>query len=146
MDLQLVRRSVVSRVKAGALAVANDVAEWEAQFYGRILEVETSLGSIGGTSGSTTVDVKKNGVSIFSAAPSIAFNAAQKRRRDSMGPLLPVGTVGAAGNLVPGPVGAGEPGGVDFVPGDFFRVDITTIPGAASSDLTVDLHIIARDV
>jgi hypothetical protein len=143
MELQLVRRLVVTRHKAGALAAVNDVAEWEAQFYGRIVEVETSLGSIGGTSGNTTVDVKKNGTSIFVAAPSIAFNAAQKRRRDSATTLLPVGTVGAAGNLTPT---AGEPNGVDFAPGDLFRVDVTAIPGTASSDLTVDLHCIAKDV
>lgn len=143
MVLQLVRRLVITRHKAGAQAVANDIAEWEAQFYGRIVEVETSLGNIGGTSGSTTVDVKKNGVSIFAALPSIAFNAATKRRRDSASALLPVGTVGAAGNLTPT---AGEPNGVDFAPGDLFRVDVTVIPGAASSDLTVDLHCIVKDV
>jgi len=53
-----------------------------------------------------------------------------------------VGTVGASGNLTPT---AGEPNGVDFAPGDYFRVDVT---GASTgvADLTVVLHIVIKDV
>ncbi|HLZ93368.1 MAG TPA: hypothetical protein VKQ28_16810 [Candidatus Acidoferrum sp.] len=141
MELQLVRRVVIPMINWAALAVANDVDEWEAQFYGRILEVETSLGNLG-TAAATTIDVKKNGVSIFPIAPSIAFNAATKRRRDSASALLPVGTVGAAGNLTPT---AGEPSGVDFAPGDLFRLDVTAI-GTGSSNLKALLSCIVKDV
>ena len=129
MDQQLVRRVVVDLSKSGALAVANEVAGWEAQFRGRIVEAEVFLGNLGGTSGQTAVDVKLNGVSIFTAAPSVAFNAAAKRVRTAA--LTPV---------------AGEPSGVRFGPGDYFRVDVTAIPGVASQDLTVTLSIVLEDV
>jgi hypothetical protein len=123
-------RFVKTLHKAGNQAVANDIAEWQAQFAGRITEVEVSLGNIGGTSGQTSVDVKKNGVTILSAVASIAFNAAAKTVR-----VVPIA----------GPSGAGEPGGHDFVAGDVFRVDVTAIPGTASADLTVDLSCIAKN-
>jgi hypothetical protein len=124
-----IRRVAVQLPKSGNLAIANEVAGWEAQFIGRIIEAELFLGNLGGTSGSTTVDVKKNGVSILTAALSIAFNAATKRTRQK--------------NLI----GAfGEPSGVPFTAGDYFRVDVTAIPGAASADLIVHLYAVAVDV
>ena len=130
--------------KSGVLAVANDVGNaWEAQCFGRILETEMSLGALGGTSGATTIDVKKNGTSIYTAAPSIAFNAASRRRRDCAGPLIPSTSTGSSGVLTPV---FGEPGGVRFAPGDYFRLDVTAIPGAASSDLAVDFLLLIEDV
>ena len=117
--------------QAGALAVANDVSAWEAQFNGRIVEVEVYLKSTGTTSGSTTVDVKKNGVSILAAALSIAFNAATKRTRSK--------AFAAA-------AAQGEPSGVRFAAGDYIQADVTAIPGVASSDLAVYLHVAPDDV
>lgn len=125
----LVRRIVIDLSKSGNLAVANDVAAWEAQFHMRILEAEIYLGNTGGTSGQTTVDVKLNGVSIFSAAPSIAQGAATKRVRTAA--LTPT---------------FGEPNGVRIQPGDYIRVDVTAIPGTTSADLTVTLSCIVEDV
>lgn len=118
--------------KGGNLAVANGVAQWQAQFKGRITEVEIALGGTGGTSGQTTVDLKKNGVSILGAPLSIAQGSATKTLRTTA--------------LVYGPAGGGEPAGVDFVEGDLFSVDVTAIPGTTSSDLAVDLASIAKNV
>jgi hypothetical protein len=129
--LQLVRRILIHLHKAGAPTVANDVAAYVFQFHGRIVEVETALGSTGGTSGATTVDGKLNTVSIFSTVPSIAFNAATKERRDGIGVMTPV---------------SGEPAGVRVHPGDRYRVDVTAIPGAAAADLSVYLHVVLEDV
>ncbi len=144
LGLQLVRRVVVDLFKSGVLAVANDVGiGWEAQFPGRIVEAETFLGSLGATSGATQIDVKKNGVSIFTAAPSIAFGAATRRRRDCAGPLIPSSSVGSSGSLTPAQY---EPSGVPFLPGDYFRLDVLAIPGTASSDLSVTLSILELDV
>lgn len=123
------RRIVLCLPKSGNLAIANEVAGWEAQFNGRIVEAELFLGNIGGTSGATTVDVKKNGVSILPSALSIAYNAANKRVRQG-------GLVGAIG----------EPSGVPFTKGDYLRVDVTAIPGTASADLIAHLHIDVVDV
>jgi hypothetical protein len=132
------RRVVIHLHKSGAQAVANDVAGYEFEFRGRIVEVETYLGNIGGTSGATTVDGKLNTVSVFSTVPSIAFNAATKRRRDAASAvILPTGGSGS-GVLTPA---FGEPSGVRVQPGDYYRVDVTAIPGAASSDLSVYLHL-----
>lgn len=134
MIYQAVRKSVITLAKSGALAVANEVAAYEVPpgLFGRVQDVQVFLGNIGGTSGSTTVDVKKNGVSILQAPIAIAFNAATKRARTAA--------------LVVGPAGAGEPPGVDFAPGDYFRVDVTTIPGVASQDLIASLQIVEKDV
>jgi hypothetical protein len=140
---QLIRREIIHLHKAGAQTVANDVAAYEFQSHGRIVEVETYLGNIGGTSGSTSVDGKLNGASIFSTVPSIAFNAATKRRRDSS--TTATGASGGSANNVLTPA-AGEPFGVRFHPGDYYRVDVTTIPGAASADLSVFLHVVLEDV
>jgi hypothetical protein len=118
-----IRHFFIHLVKAGVLAVANEVAAWEAQARGRVMSVEIFLGNIGAVSGSTTVDIKKNGTSILTAPISIAFNAATKRTR----------VTALAGML-------GEPSGVDFVAGDYFQVNITAIPGTASQDLTAYLH------
>jgi len=136
MDYQGVRKSVITLPKSGTLAVANEVAGYEVPpgLFGRVQDVEIFLGGTGATSGSTTVDVKKNGVSILTAALSIAFGAATKRVR-----------AGISG-LVMGPAGAGEPPGVDFAPGDYFRVDVTAIPGVASSDLIASLQVAQKDV
>jgi hypothetical protein len=143
MDLQLVREEVICLHKAGAQAVANDVAAYEFQRRGRIVEVETYLGNIGGTSGATTVDGKLNGTSIFSAVPSIAFNATTKRRRDAASQvILPSGGFGS-GVLTPV---FGEPSGTRVQPGDYYRVDVTAIPGAASSDLSVFIRVVFEDV
>lgn len=142
--LQLVRRNSQELYKPGVLAVANDVGVgWEVEYRCRIVEVETFLASLGGTSGATTIDVKLNGVSIFTALPSIAFNAATRRRRDCAGPLLPAGSVGSSGVLTPV---FGEPGGVRLQPGDYLRLDVTAIPGTASSDLSVNLSLVLEDV
>jgi hypothetical protein len=143
MQQQFVRREIIHLHKAGAQAVANDVAAYEFQSYGRIVEVETYLGNIGGTSGSTSVDGKLNGTSIFSTVPNIAFNATTKRRRDSA--AVATGATGGSANNVLTPA-AGEPFGVRFRPGDYYRVDVTTIPGAASQDLSVFLHVVVEDV
>lgn len=129
MNPQLVRRVVIPLHKSGALAVANDVAAWEAQFRGRILEVEVYLGGTGTTSGQTTVDVKKNAVSVLGATVGIAFNAATKRSRTA--------------NLT-NPYG--EPSGHRFQPGDYFQADVLAIPGVASADLSVYLHVALEDV
>ena|SRR6185437_4850808 len=125
----LVRRFLLDLSKSGNLAVANDVAAWEAQFHLRIVEAEVYLGNTGGTSGNTTVDVKLNGTSIFSSAPSIAQGAATKRVRSTA--LTPT---------------FGEPNGVRIQPGDYVRVDVTAIPGTTSADLTVTLSCIVEDV
>ncbi len=130
------RRVVIHLHKAAALAVANDVAGYEFQFKGRVVEVETYLGTTGTAAGPTTVDGKLNGVSIFTAVPSIAFNAATKRRRDAAGPVVP-STSGSGGVLTPV---FGEPGGVRVQPGDYFRVDVTGASTGAA-DLSVYLHI-----
>lgn len=144
LGVQLVRRVIVDLFKAGVLAVANDVGiGWEAEFPGRIVEVETFLGALGATSGATTIDVKKNGVSIFTVAPSIAYNAATRRRRDCAGPLIPSTSVGSSGVLTPC---IHEPTGVYFLPGDYFRLDVLAIPGTASTDLSVTLSILEEDV
>ncbi|HEX7285696.1 MAG TPA: hypothetical protein VF532_05905 [Candidatus Angelobacter sp.] len=140
---QLIRRQIIHLHKAGNQAVASDVAAYEFQSHGRIVEVETYLGNIGGTSGSTSVDGKLNGTSIFTTVPSIAFNATTKRRRDSA--TVPAGASGGTGSSVLTPI-AGEPLGVRFHPGDYYRVDVTTIPGTASSDLSVFLHVVLEDV
>jgi len=84
MNLQLVRRIVLPLTKGGALAVANDVAAWEAQFYGRIVEVETYLGNTGSAAGPTVVDIKKNGVSIF--AQHRASHSTRRRNGGAMRP------------------------------------------------------------
>jgi hypothetical protein len=118
-----IRHFVVSLVKGGALAIANEVAAWEAQVRGRLMGVEIFLGNIGAVSGSTTIDIKKNGVTVLTAPISIAFNAATKRTRVSA----------LAGML-------GEPSGIDFAPGDYFQANITAIPGTTSQDMTVYLH------
>lgn len=115
--------------KAGNLAVAT-VATWQAQFPGRVTEVEVALGASGGTSGQTSVDVKKNGVSILPAVISIAQGSA---------------TLTARSGVIAGAAGAGEPGGNDFVAGDVFTVAVTAIPGTTSADLTVDLACIAKN-
>jgi hypothetical protein len=135
MESTAALRFVKTLHKAGALAVANDVAEWQAQFFGRITEVEISLGSTGSTSGSTSVDVKKNGVSILTAVLTIAQGSATHNLR----------TGGANPGVIAAPAGAGEPGGMEFVPGDVIRVDVTAIPGTTSADLTVDLACIAKN-
>lgn len=122
----------------GALTVANGLATWSAQFKGRINEIELSLRTTGATSGATTVDVKKNGVTILSAVFSVAQGAATKFVRTAPG--------GAGPSLVLGPAGGGEPSGVDFVEGDLFTVDVTAIPGTASAGLTMDLSGIAKNV
>jgi len=136
------RRVVIHLHKSGAQAVANDVAAYEFQFRGRIVEVETYLGNIGGTSGATQVDGKLNTVSIFSTVPSIAFNAATKRRRDAAG--VAIGATGGAGNGVLTPA-MGEPTGVRVQPGDYYRADVLAIAGTAPSDLSVFLHVVLEE-
>src|SRR5437773_805507 len=81
-------RRVVIHLHKAAPTVANDVAGYEFQFRGRIIEVETYLGTQGSAAGPTTVDGKLNTVSIFSTVPSIAFNAATKRRRDAASAVI----------------------------------------------------------
>lgn len=126
-------RSVKSLFVGGALAVAAGRATWAAQGKGRIQEIEMALGLTGGTSGSTTIDVKKNGTSILVGTPlSIAQGSATKFVRSAA--------------LVYGPAGGGEPAGVDYVEGDVFTVDVSAIPGTTSTDLTVDLFGINKDV
>ncbi len=136
------RRVVVHLHRAGAQAVANDVAGYEFQSRARIVEVETYLGNIGATSGATNVDGKLNTVSIFTTVPSIAFNAATKRRRDAAGPVFPAAS-GSGGVLTP--VFGGPEAGVRVQPGDYYRVDVLAIPGVASADLSVYLHLMLED-
>jgi hypothetical protein len=134
MGYQAVRKSVITLAKSGNLAVANEVAGYEVPpgLLGRVQDVEIFLGNTGGTSGQTSVDVKKNGVSILAAVLSIAQGSATKRVRTA--------------TLVFGAAGPGEPAGVDFAPGDYFRVDVTAIPGTTSADLIASLQIVEKDV
>jgi hypothetical protein len=87
--------------------------------------------------------VKKNGTSIYTTAPSIAFNATTRRRRDAVSAVVNPTGGSANGNLAPP---SGEPGGVPFQAGDYFRLDVTAIPGTTSSDLSVSLSIVCVDV
>jgi hypothetical protein len=133
MESTAALRSVKTLFVAGALAVVNGRATWAAQGKGRIQEVEMSLGLTGSVSGSTTIDVKKNGTSIMVGTPlTIAQGATTKFVRSAA--------------LVYGPVGGGEPAGVDYVEGDVFTVDLTAVPGTTSTDLTVDLFGINKNV
>src|SRR6266404_1145273 len=133
-------RRVVIHLHKAAPAVANDQAGYEFEFRGRIVEVETYLGNAGSAAGPTVVDGKLNTVSIFSTVPSIAFNAATKRRRDAAAAVvLPTG---GSGNGVLTPVFGGPEAGVRVQPGDYYRVDVLVIPGAASADLSVYLHLV----
>lgn len=135
MGYQAKRTSTLTLgTKAGNLAVANEVVGKEIPpgKFGRVLDVQIFLGNTGAVSGATTVDVKKNGVSILTAVLSIAFGSATKRARTAA--------------LVVGPAGGGEPAGVDYQPGDYFRADVTGIPGTTSVDLTVFLDTVEKDV
>jgi hypothetical protein len=135
-------RRVVIHLHKAAPTVANDVAGYEFQFRGKIVEVETYLGTIGTAAGPTTVDGKLNTVSVFSTVPSIAFNAATKRRRDAAGPvILPTG---GAGNGVLTPVFGGPEAGVRVQPGDYYRVDVTGLSTGAA-DLSVYLHLMLEE-
>ncbi|HWR37015.1 MAG TPA: hypothetical protein VN622_14225 [Clostridia bacterium] len=123
------RRTTINLPISGALAVAAGVVTWAAQFRGRIEEVELSLGTTGSTSGSTTVDVKKGGASIMAAnALQIAQGSATKYVRASPA------------------AASGHPKGLPFEPGDVITVDVTTVPGTASTNGLVTLSIIAQDV
>jgi hypothetical protein len=133
METTAALRLMKSLFVGGAVAVVNGRATWAAQCKGRVQEVEMSLGLTGSASGATTIDVKKNGTSIMVGTPlTIAQGSATKYVRSAA--------------LVYGAAGGGEPGGVDFVEGDVFTVDITAIPGTTSTDLTVDLLEIAKNV
>ncbi len=135
-------RRVVINLHKAAPTVANDVAGYEFEFRGKIVEVETYLGTIGTAAGPTTVDGKLNTVSIFGTVPSIAFNAATKRRRDAAGPvILPTG---GAGNGVLTPVFGGPEAGVRVQPGDYYRVDVTGLSTGAA-DLSVYLHMVLEE-
>jgi len=142
MDLQLARNRTVSMFVIEVPAVANDQAAMVFHKHARIVGVRTRLRGTGGTSGATSVDGKLNGVSIFSTVPSIAFNAASKERFDAAA-ALPAGMTGSAGALTPV---SGEPSGVRVHPGDRYRVDVTTVPGAAAAGLSVDLELVEEDV
>jgi hypothetical protein len=143
VGLQLTRAHTITLHKAGNTSVANDVAGHEFQRRGRIVEVETYLGNIGAVSGATQVDGKLNGTSIFSTVPSIAYNAATKRRRDAASAcILPTG---GAGSGVMTPV-SGEPTGVRVQPGDYYRVDVLAVAGTVGTDLSVYLHVVFEDV
>jgi hypothetical protein len=140
-------RRVVIHLHKAAPAVANDQAGYEFQFRGKIVEVETYLGNTGSAAGPTTVDGKVSfagaaAATIFSTVPSIAFNAATKRRRDAAGPvILPTG---GAGNGVLTPVFGGPEAGVRVQPGDYYRVDVTGLSTGAT-DLSVYLHLVLED-
>jgi hypothetical protein len=123
-------RRVVIHLHKAAPTVANDVAAYEFQCRGKIVEVETYLGTIGTAAGPTTVDGKLNTVSVFTAVPSIAFNAAIKRRRDGISVLTPVF--------------GGPEAGVRVQPGDYYRVDVTGLSTGAA-DLSVYLHLVLED-
>jgi len=133
MESTAALRSMKTLFVAGALAAVTGRATWAAQKKGRIQEIEMSLGLTGSVSGSTTIDVKKNGTSILVGTPlTIAQGSATKFVRSAA--------------LVLGPAGGGEPSGVDYVEGDVFTVDITAVPGTTSTDLTVDFLEINKNV
>jgi branched-subunit amino acid permease len=129
---QPVRRIVIPLSKSGVLAVANEIVGWEAGLglIGRVTEVELFLGNTGATSGQTTVDIKKNGTSILQSALAITQGSATKRVRTA--------ALAAAAY--------GEPFGLPFQVGDYFRVDVSAIPGTASQDLIAYLHIALTDI
>lgn len=138
--VQLVRRRTVVLGNDGNLAVANDVDEYVPLHKGRIVGVSAALRSTGGTSGSTTVDVKRSTgggafASILTATLSIAFNAAAGAKNASAGTKDGQGIAGAAK----------EPSGLEFNAGDVFRLDVLAIPGATSAGLSVYLEIIETD-
>jgi hypothetical protein len=115
----------------GNLAVAAEVAGWEANFRGRLLEAELFLKGTGTGAGNTDVDVNKAGVTIL-AAPGLRIASAASTKRVRAKP-----TVGVSGH----------PNGVPFNVGDYFSVDVDAIPATtASADGTVYLHIAAVDV
>ena len=133
MESTAALRNKIPLIVPGALATGVGQATYQAQEKGRVNEVEIALGATGSVSGNTTVDVKKNGVSILAAGPaSIVQGSATKTLRIT--------------SLVLGPAGGGEPSGVDYVEGDLFTVDITAVPGTTSTTLTVYLGAIGKNV
>ena len=130
----MIRKSEICASRGGTLAAVAGVWSYlvPAGRFFRIQNVAMSLETTGSTSGATTVDVKKNGTSILSAVMSIAQGASTKYV--------------AAASVVPGAAGAGEPGGVDVQPGDVLTVDITAIPGTASTGLSVVMQTVQKDI
>lgn len=112
---QQVRYFTVTLPFPGNAAVANEVAGYEFQQNARVLEAELFLGTTGTGAGSTSVDVKKNGTSIFAANMAIASASATKRVRKAPNKAV------------------GEPSGLSFAKGDYARVDVTAIPGTTTS-------------
>lgn len=94
----------------------------------RLAEVQYHLGSLGATSGSTAIRIVKNGDTTNGIldSTSIAYNAAsnivQKDVRDVSGAGLPL------------------------VSGDNLRLDVTAIPGTASTNLKVRLIFEMMDI
>jgi hypothetical protein len=131
MDQTRIRRVNIVRHKSGNAAVAAGVATWTAGFRGRVVEVEMSLNTTGGTSGNTDTDVKKNGTTIMAAnALRIVQGSATKFVRATPDPAKV----------------SGHPSGVAFDVGDVFTFDIVAIPGTASADVTWDLLVVPNDV
>lgn len=137
------RRRTVVLGNDGALAVLNDVDEYVPLHKGRVIGVSASLRSAGGTSGNTTIDVKKTPTgnpggafaTILTSQLSIPFNAAAGAKNVSAGATDGKGLAGSAK----------EPSGVDFAAGDIFRLDVIAIPGTASAGLSVYLEIVETE-
>jgi hypothetical protein len=129
----------------GTLSVLNDVDEYVIERPCKITSVQIALRSTGTTSGSTTVDVKrqpKQGgafATILSAALSVAFNAGGGSKWAASWGSTPTDGKGIAG-------AAGEPNGLQCYPGDVLRVDVTAIPGVASAGLSVYVGIVNSQV
>ena len=135
------RRRTVVLGNDGTLAVLNDVDEYVPLHKGRLIGVSASLRATGGTSGQTTIDIKKSPAgglafaSVLSATLGIAFNAAAGLKNVSAGSKDGQGLAGSAK----------EPSGVEFAAGDIFRLDVLAIPGVASAGLSVYLEIIETE-
>jgi hypothetical protein len=128
----------------GTLAVLNDLDEYVIERACKIVAVQASVRSTGGTSGNTTVDVKrqpKGGAfaTVLAAALSIPFNAAAGSKWAASWGSTPQDGKGIAG-------AAGEPNGLQCQPGDVLRTDVTAIPGTASAGLSVYITIVNTQV
>ena len=111
----------------GTLAVATGQSGYKAKRAFKIIAASMHLRELGGTSGSTDVDVNKAGTSILSAAMSLAYDASSK----------------FAAGVLASP--KGYPSGVVVGKDDELTVDVDAIPGTASVGLKVFLDCIALE-
>ena len=107
----------VTLIVPGTLATGDGQAKWK-NVLGRVLKlvgVSAFLGNTGGTSGSTDLQVRTGTTDLLSAALSIAYNDS-----DKVGSTNGVAATTIARDAV-------------------VEIDIDAVPGAASSNLTVNL-------